>query len=110
MPTVREILNELRTKPSTTVPNTGKVLGDLGPNPSYEAAKNGTLGVPTFWVGGKIRVASIDVLRKLGLEDEAAFADAEQQTKTTAAAAAAPASAPQLVKRKSNRQATAKTA
>jgi hypothetical protein len=101
MATIREILNELRTKPTTSVPNTGKVLGDIGPNPSYEAAKNGTLGVPTFWVGGKLRVASIDVLRKLGLEDEADFAEVEQQTEQLAEVPSPPATcAPQPRTRK----------
>jgi hypothetical protein len=78
MPSFEEILDEIRTKPTTSVPKTGKVLGELGANPSYDAAKNGTLGVPTFWVGGKLRVRSIDVLRKLGLEGEARFANAQQ--------------------------------
>jgi hypothetical protein len=84
MPTVREILNELRTNPTVSVPNTGKVLGDLKPNASYEAAKDGTLGVPTFWIGGKIRCRSIEVLRVLGLEDEADFANAEQRAEAPA--------------------------
>jgi hypothetical protein len=70
VPTVREILNELRTKPTTSVPNAGKVLGDLSANSAYDAARKGELGVPTFWVGGKLRVPSIAVLERLGLSGE----------------------------------------
>lgn len=68
MRTIKEILNDLRTKPSANVPDTGKILAGKSANASYEAARNKTLGVDTFWVGGQLRTASIDVLRKLGLE------------------------------------------
>jgi hypothetical protein len=64
---MREILAELRSKPSVSVPTAGKALGDLSKNASYEAAKKGTLGVPVFAAGGKLRVPSIAVLRRLGL-------------------------------------------
>jgi hypothetical protein len=68
--TMREMLAELRSKPSVSVPFAGKVLGDLSKNASYEAANRGELGVPVYSVGGKKRVASTAVLRKLGLADE----------------------------------------
>jgi hypothetical protein len=54
MRTITEILNDLRTKPSATVPDTGKVLAGKSANASYEAARNKTLGVDTFWVGGQL--------------------------------------------------------
>jgi hypothetical protein len=79
MRTTNEILNDLRTKPSATVPDTGKILAGKSANASYEAARNKKLGVDTFWVGGQLRTASIDVLRKLGLEHEAKFTEAGQQ-------------------------------
>jgi hypothetical protein len=67
---MREILAELRSKPTVSVPTAGKALGDLSKNASYDAANKGTLGVPVFEAGGKKRVPSIAVLRKLGLADE----------------------------------------
>jgi hypothetical protein len=70
--TMGEILAELRSKPTVSVPTAGKALGDLSKNASYEAANKGTLGVPVFDAGGKRRVPSIAVLRKLGLEGPAA--------------------------------------
>ena len=94
MRTIKEILNDLRTKPSANVPDTGKILAGKSANASYEAARNKTLGVDTFWVGGQLRTASIDVLRKLGLEHEAKFTEAGQQAETPsqiAEAAEAPA-------------------
>jgi hypothetical protein len=65
-----DILAELRSKPTVSVPTAGKALGDLSKNASYDAANKGTLGVEVFEAGGKKRVASIHVLRKLGLADE----------------------------------------
>ena len=70
MSTVKEILSELRSKPTTSVPNAGKVLGDLSKNAAYDAARAGTLGVPTLGLGGKLRVPSLAVLQRLGLADE----------------------------------------
>jgi hypothetical protein len=68
---MREIIAELRSNPSVSVPTAGKALANLSRNASYGAAKKGTLGVPVFDVGGKKRVPSIAVLRQLGLADEA---------------------------------------
>jgi hypothetical protein len=67
---MREILAELRSKPTVSVPTAGKALADLSKNASYDAAKSGKLGVPILEVGGKKRVPSIAVLRRLGLADE----------------------------------------
>jgi hypothetical protein len=67
---LREILAELRSKPSVSVPDAGKALADLSRNAAYTAANKGTLGVPVFEAGGKKRVPSIAVLRQLGLTDE----------------------------------------
>jgi hypothetical protein len=79
-PTVKEMIAEILAQPSTSVPTAGKLLADLSVNGSYLAARNGELGVPTFWVGGKIRVASIDVLRKLGLAEAS---DAKRESNTS---------------------------
>jgi hypothetical protein len=68
--TMLEILAELRSKPTVSVPTAGKALADLNRNSSYDAASKGTLGVPVLKIGGKKRVPSIAVLRKLGLADE----------------------------------------
>jgi hypothetical protein len=69
MSTLEEILAELRSKPTVSVPTAGKALGDLSKNASYDAAIKGTLGVPVIEAGGKKRVPSIAVLRKLGFDD-----------------------------------------
>jgi hypothetical protein len=66
---LREILTELRSKPSVSVPTAGKALADLSKNAGYQAANKGTLGVPAYEAGGKKRVPSIAVLRRLGLTD-----------------------------------------
>ena len=68
---MQKIIAELRSKPSVSVPTAGKALADLSKNASYVAAKAGKLGVPVFKTGGKVRVPSIAVLRKLGLVDDA---------------------------------------
>jgi hypothetical protein len=97
MPTMREILDELLSSPTVSVPRAGKVLGDLSKNPAYDAARNGTLGVPVLKVGGKLRVPSIAVLRKLGLEKEEAPAggappaDPQPATSKSAGARSRPA-------------------
>jgi hypothetical protein len=67
---IKQILEELRTKPSVSVPTAGKALGELSANTSYIAAREGRLGVPVYEVGGKLRVPSIAVLRQLGLADD----------------------------------------
>jgi hypothetical protein len=65
-----DILAELRSKPTVSVPIAGKALGDLSRNASYEAAKRKALGVPVLEVAGKKRVPSIAVLRQLGLDGD----------------------------------------
>jgi hypothetical protein len=63
-----DVLAELRSKPTCSIPLAGQALGDLSPNASYEAAAAGLLGVPIMEIGGKKkRVPSIAVLKKLGL-------------------------------------------
>ena len=82
--TVKEILTKLRTSPTVSVPEAGKVLADLSWNGSYDAARKGTLGVPVFDVGGLKRVASIDVLRRIGLADAASPDPAEARQRELA--------------------------
>jgi hypothetical protein len=65
----KEVLRKLRTEPTVSVPEAGLALGNLSRNASYEAAKKGTLGVPVHDAGGKKRVASVAVLRVLGLDE-----------------------------------------
>jgi len=67
--TMRDALAKLRRAPSVSVPVAGRALGDLGMIASYGAADKGTLGVPVFDAGGRRRVPSIAVLRKLGLAE-----------------------------------------
>jgi hypothetical protein len=66
-----EVLRKLRTQPTVSVPEAGFALANLAKNAAYDAAKNGTLGVPVLDVGGLKRVPSIAVLRKLGLDETA---------------------------------------
>jgi hypothetical protein len=68
--TWKEILTELRSRPTVSVPVAGKALADLSENASYRAAARDALGVPIMTVGGKKRVASVAVLRALGLLED----------------------------------------
>ena len=68
--TVKEILTKLRTSPTMNGPRGGQGAG----RPELERIgrcllRKGTLGVPVFDVGGLERVASIDVLRRIGPAD-----------------------------------------
>lgn len=66
-----DVIAELRSKPTCSIPLAGLVLGELSPNASYEAAAAGMLGVPIMEIGGKKkRIPSIAVLRKLGLAED----------------------------------------
>ena len=65
-----EILAELLSKPSVSVPFVGEALGGIGKNAAYDAANADRLGVPVFECGGLKRCASIDVLHRLGFSDE----------------------------------------
>jgi hypothetical protein len=67
--TLEEIIAELRARATQTVPFAGEAIGELKRGAAYAAGKNGTLGVPVFWSGGKLRTASIDIARRLGVED-----------------------------------------
>jgi hypothetical protein len=86
MPTLQEIIAELRSNATVSVPFTGMALGKLGKNASYDAAKKGTLGVKVFNAGGKLRVASVEVLQRLGLAEQP-----EDAGQASAAASVAPA-------------------
>jgi hypothetical protein len=66
---LEEIIVELRARASQSVPFAGMVLGDLQRGASYTAARTKNLGVPVFWSGGKLRTASLDIARRLGVED-----------------------------------------
>lgn len=64
--TGKQILALLTTMPTVSVVIAGKILGDLEEAASYRAAGDNTLGVPVDTVGGRKRVSSLAVLRKLG--------------------------------------------
>jgi hypothetical protein len=66
----KQILAELKSKPTVSVPVAGRALADMSENASYRAAANNKLGVPVLDVGGKKRVASSAVLRALGLTED----------------------------------------
>ena len=70
MSTWKQILAELKSQPTVSVPTAGRALADLSENAAYRAAKNNKLGVPVMEVGGRKRVISVDVLRKLGLIED----------------------------------------
>jgi hypothetical protein len=81
--TLEEIIVELRARPSQTVPFAGMALGELQRGASYQAAKDNTLGVEVYWSGGKLRVTSVAIARRLGVEDKVTPAKGEQQAETT---------------------------
>lgn len=87
--TLEEIIAECRARATQTVPFAGEALGELKRGASYLAAKEKTLGVDTFWVGGKLRTASIDILRRLGAEDAVAPTRNEHPVQVTPPSAAA---------------------
>jgi hypothetical protein len=70
----QDVLNQLRTNPTVSVPVAGFALAGLSKNAAYgavEGEKDKKIGgVPVMKVGGKLRVASIAVLRQLGIESE----------------------------------------
>jgi hypothetical protein len=68
----KRLLQKLRAQPTVSVPEAGQALAGLSKNASYEAARRGDLGVPVLDVGGLKRVASIEILRKLGLDQDSA--------------------------------------
>jgi hypothetical protein len=74
--TFREILIELRSNPTVSVPTAGKALGDMSKNGSYRAAADGRFPCPIIdFGGGTKRVASAVVLRLLGLNPEVLLDD-----------------------------------
>jgi hypothetical protein len=66
---MKEILAKLYARPTQSVPFAGEVLGEVSKNAAYNAANEGTLGVPVFEVGSKKRTASVAILRVLGLPE-----------------------------------------
>jgi len=82
--TLAEIIAGLRARASQTVPWTGEAIGELKRGASYIAGKNGTLGVPVYQSGGKLRTASIDIARRLGVEDAVVAPTANQPAEITA--------------------------
>ena len=66
MTTTPPTMDELRSRPSVTVPEGGACLG-LARNASYKAARTGDL--PTIRVGGRIVVPTARLLRMLEGED-----------------------------------------
>jgi hypothetical protein len=67
----QDVLNQLRTNPTVSVPVAGFALAGLSKNAAYGAVEDKKIGgVPVMKVGGKLRVASIAVLRQLGIESE----------------------------------------
>jgi hypothetical protein len=69
---LEEIVAKLRSQATVSVPDAGKILADLSRNGSYEAARQGKLGVPVIKVGGLSRVPSAAILRVLHLDEPAA--------------------------------------
>jgi hypothetical protein len=63
----KQILTKLKNEPTVSVPDAGRAFG-LSENAAYRAAKGDKLGVPVMTIGGRKRVTSISVLRKLGIE------------------------------------------
>ena len=99
--TLEEVIIELRARATQSVPFAGMAIGELKRGPAYQAAKTKTLGVPVFWSGGKLRTASVDIARRLGVEDKVTPAKTDQQ-------AAAPALPSEAVEAKASALASAK--
>jgi hypothetical protein len=68
--TMKAALAKLRAHPSVAIPVAGRALANLGINASYGAAQDGKLGVPVFETGGRKRVPSIAVLKRLGIDTD----------------------------------------
>jgi hypothetical protein len=84
--TLAEIAAQLMAEPSQDVPFAGMALGGVKKGAAYQAAEDGTLGVPTYWVGGQRRVASIAIARVLGIDlGDAVAAKIEQPAEATPA-------------------------
>lgn len=64
-----EILAELKNSPTVDIPTAGQALAGLSRSGSYIVAKEGRFPVPVIEVGGRRRVASMEILRKLALEE-----------------------------------------
>jgi hypothetical protein len=66
----RKILRQIMTELTVSVPVAGRALGDLCENAAYAAAKKkGEIGgCKVIDVGGKRRVTTASIRRRLGLE------------------------------------------
>lgn len=64
-----EILAELKSTPTVDIPTAGSALAGLSRSGSYIVAAQGRFPVPVIEVGGRKRVASMAVLRELGLAE-----------------------------------------
>lgn len=64
-----QVLREIMTKLTVSVPVAGKAICNLSRNPSYEAAKSGMIGsVPVIEVRGRKAVPTAPIRKLLGLE------------------------------------------
>lgn len=61
-------INQLRSRPTVSVPEAGAVLG-LSRNSSYQAANRGD--IPVIKIGGRLVVPTARLLRLLGVEEGA---------------------------------------
>jgi hypothetical protein len=65
-----DLLQQLKTQLTVSVPVAGKALADLSRNGAYEIAKRDGMiaGCEVFEAGGKLRVATAQIRKKLGIE------------------------------------------
>jgi hypothetical protein len=75
-PEIEKILSE---EPTVSVPVAGDILGDLGRNGSYAAARRGQ--IPTLRFGNKLRVSTA-VVRKMLLEGVQPATEKQPPTKS----------------------------
>jgi hypothetical protein len=59
-------LKSLLSRPTASVPETGRICFGYGINASYRAAERGT--IPTIKIGGKLRVPTAWIKRTLQLD------------------------------------------
>lgn len=68
----KDLLHEIMTQLTVSVPVAGRALCSLGRNASYEAAKSGAIaGVPVIEVRGKKAVPTAPIRKVLGLVEAA---------------------------------------
>jgi hypothetical protein len=66
----KTLLEQLMNQLTVDVPTAGRALADLSRNAAYDvAARDGAIaGIAVFEAGGKKRVATAPIRKKLGLE------------------------------------------